>query len=285
MRENRREFSADPGATAAVAWRASACPRSSAARAGTRIAFTSFWARLQHGRELIHGAGAPGFPPTPSSTCADSFGADGCQLDVSQIASTEASATRRPQAAARRSRPVRRALGQRQDPRGRAALRGGGDGSRAGSGPSALRVALLSGRRYETFKTLASWREFADHWQQTLPRLKPALDRERLPVGIENHKDWRADELVALSEIGGQPLPRRLHRLRQQHLAARRPAGDGHQARALRGHHAPEGHGGAALRARLRAFRGAARHRASVRSRRWSRSCGRPVPRRRCASR
>jgi len=31
-----------------------------------------------------------------------------------------------------------------------------------------------------------------------LPRLKGALERERLPVGIENHKDWRADELVDL---------------------------------------------------------------------------------------
>ena len=31
-----------------------------------------------------------------------------------------------------------------------------------------------------------------------LPRAKGALERHRLPVGIENHKDWQAEELVAL---------------------------------------------------------------------------------------
>jgi sugar phosphate isomerase/epimerase len=45
---------------------------------------------------------------------------------------------------------------------------------------------------------MADWRAFADHWRTVLPRLKGALDRHRLPVGLENHKDWRAEELAAL---------------------------------------------------------------------------------------
>jgi sugar phosphate isomerase/epimerase len=65
-------------------------------------------------------------------------------------------------------------------------------------GASRLRIALLHGRRYEDFKTMAAWLEFRDHWRRVLPRAKPVLDRYRLEVGIENHKDWRAEELVEL---------------------------------------------------------------------------------------
>jgi sugar phosphate isomerase/epimerase len=61
-----------------------------------------------------------------------------------------------------------------------------------------MRVAILHGRRYEDFKTMDAWRDFAGHWRRTLPARKGVLERERMPVGIENHKDWGADELVEL---------------------------------------------------------------------------------------
>jgi 3-oxoisoapionate decarboxylase len=198
MPESRREFLRTL-ATAAVA-SSVGLPSLFGGQGQYAIAFTSFWARLQHGR----GATGPAFPAEAFIDLCHSFGADGCQLDVSQIASTEASALD----------GLKRRLGeaglfvelsasaktledeQRFVEVARIARR---------LGAARLRVALLSGRRYETFKTLASWREFADHWREALPRLKPALDRERLPVGIENHKDWRADELVALLKSVDSP--------------------------------------------------------------------------------
>ncbi len=161
------------------------------------IAYTSFAVRLQRGRDLIRGAGAPALPAETFIDLCRSFAADGCQLDLSQVASTEASALD----------ALKRRLGEAnlflelsvgaknlEDP-----LRFSEVVKVARRlGAVRLRVALLSGRRYETFPTMASWREFADHWRAALPRLQTALDRERLPVAIENHKDWRADELVAL---------------------------------------------------------------------------------------
>ena len=38
-----------------------------------------------------------------------------------------------------------------------------------------------------------------------MPRAKAALDAHKLEVGIENHKDWRADELVELIRSAGSP--------------------------------------------------------------------------------
>jgi sugar phosphate isomerase/epimerase len=38
-----------------------------------------------------------------------------------------------------------------------------------------------------------------------VPRAKAALDRHQLEVGIENHKDWRAEELVELIRSTGSP--------------------------------------------------------------------------------
>jgi sugar phosphate isomerase/epimerase len=76
-----------------------------------------------------------------------------------------------------------------------------------GVGASRLRMALLSGRRYETFESMAAWRVFADRWTRGLPAIAPAIDRERLQVGIENHKDWLAVELAGiLRGIGSEYL-------------------------------------------------------------------------------
>jgi sugar phosphate isomerase/epimerase len=167
------------------------------------IAYTSFWARLQKGREL-RGAGAPALPADVFVDLCRSFGADGCQLDVSQIGSTEPAAL---DALARKLREVglfvelSASAKILEDEQRFADVVG--VARRLGAGR--LRIALLSGRRYETFPTLAAWREFADHWRQTLPRLKAALERHRIPVGIENHKDWRADEMVALLKSVDSP--------------------------------------------------------------------------------
>ena len=72
-------------------------------------------------------------------------------------------------------------------------------------GVERLRIACLGGRRYETFAEMKSWQEFAAHWKQVLRRSEPLLKKYRLRVGIENHKDWLADELVEILKSVSSP--------------------------------------------------------------------------------
>lgn len=170
---------------------------SGGAGGGYGLAYTSFAVRLQRGRDLIRGAGRPSLPAESFLDLCRAHGADGCQMDLQQLDSTQ---------------PAYLDGLKRRLAEGRlfVELSVGGkifeddayfaDVARVARalGATRLRVALLHGRRYEDFQTLAAWRAFADHWRGLLPRAKAALDRHRLEVGIENHKDWTADELVAL---------------------------------------------------------------------------------------
>ncbi|MGE0884783.1 MAG: sugar phosphate isomerase/epimerase family protein [Blastocatellales bacterium] len=72
-------------------------------------------------------------------------------------------------------------------------------------GVERLRVACLSGRRYETFSTMKDWQTFADHWKQVLSKSEPMLKKYKLRVGVENHKDWLADEQVEILKSISSP--------------------------------------------------------------------------------
>jgi sugar phosphate isomerase/epimerase len=161
------------------------------------IAFTSFAVRLQRGRDLIRGAGPIALPAEQLIDLCRSFGADGCQLDIGQLASTK---------------PVyldgiKRQLGQAglfvelaapgklfEDEAYFAEV---ARVARA-LGASRLRIALLHGRRYEDFATRDEWLAFASRWRKAVPGAKRAIEQHKLGLGIENHKDWRAEELVEL---------------------------------------------------------------------------------------
>ena len=65
-------------------------------------------------------------------------------------------------------------------------------------GARRLRVALLSGRRYEDFHRMEDWRTFVERWRKALPRAAGWLAKERLQAGIENHKDYLGTELAEL---------------------------------------------------------------------------------------
>jgi len=65
-------------------------------------------------------------------------------------------------------------------------------------GAICLRSACLSGRRYETFSTLDEWNRFVSQSKARIARAVPILEKHRMPMGIENHKDWTAEELAAL---------------------------------------------------------------------------------------
>ncbi len=65
-------------------------------------------------------------------------------------------------------------------------------------GATALRSACLGSRRYETFKSLADWQEFVARSDKSVEAAVPVLERYKIPLGLENHKDWTADEMAAL---------------------------------------------------------------------------------------
>jgi sugar phosphate isomerase/epimerase len=66
------------------------------------------------------------------------------------------------------------------------------------AGASCARVACLSGRRYENFSSLAEWKQFVVDSHRRLDLAVPILEKHKLAAGIENHKDWTANELVGL---------------------------------------------------------------------------------------
>jgi sugar phosphate isomerase/epimerase len=66
------------------------------------------------------------------------------------------------------------------------------------AGATIVRTACLRGRRYETFESLAAFRRFADEAFHALSLAAPVVAREGVRLAVENHKDWRVDELLAL---------------------------------------------------------------------------------------
>lgn len=66
------------------------------------------------------------------------------------------------------------------------------------AGAVALRSACLDTRRYETFKTLEDWKAHVAESIKSIEAARPVLDRYKIPLGIENHKDWTTEELASL---------------------------------------------------------------------------------------
>lgn len=62
----------------------------------------------------------------------------------------------------------------------------------------AIRTACLGTRRYETFSSFVDWQHFVSQRTQSIEAALPILDRYKIPLGIENHKDWLADDLAAM---------------------------------------------------------------------------------------
>jgi sugar phosphate isomerase/epimerase len=66
------------------------------------------------------------------------------------------------------------------------------------AGALCLRVNCIPGRRYEAFTSLADWRESVAQTRETIDAAVRIVEKHQLPLAIENHKDWTADELAAL---------------------------------------------------------------------------------------
>jgi 3-oxoisoapionate decarboxylase len=66
------------------------------------------------------------------------------------------------------------------------------------AGATIVRTVLLSGRRYEAFDSAAAYRKSVDRATHSLSLAVPILEREKVRLAVENHKDFRADDQVAL---------------------------------------------------------------------------------------
>lgn len=68
------------------------------------------------------------------------------------------------------------------------------------AGATTLRSVCLGSRRYETFHSPEEWRNFVRGSWAALERVEPVLARHQVRLAVENHKDWRTDEHLALLE-------------------------------------------------------------------------------------
>lgn len=67
-------------------------------------------------------------------------------------------------------------------------------------GARAVRTVIIPGRRYERFDSLEEFRRFEARGQKRLELATPVAEKLRLPLAVENHKDQRLDERLALFE-------------------------------------------------------------------------------------
>jgi len=66
------------------------------------------------------------------------------------------------------------------------------------AGATVVRAAMLSGRRYETFSTLGEWKKWVEQTHEALRLVVPVIERQKVTLAIENHKDWTLDDMQHL---------------------------------------------------------------------------------------
>ncbi|MFN0087300.1 MAG: sugar phosphate isomerase/epimerase family protein [Blastocatellia bacterium] len=66
------------------------------------------------------------------------------------------------------------------------------------AGVKVVRAAMLSGRRYETFSTLADWKRWVEQAHAALKLALPVIEKHKVIVALENHKDWTLEDFLAL---------------------------------------------------------------------------------------
>ena len=64
------------------------------------------------------------------------------------------------------------------------------------AGVTVLRTVCMSGRRYEVFASAEQFRQFADQSWKSLTLAEPIAAKHRVKLAVENHKDWRIDEML-----------------------------------------------------------------------------------------
>src|SRR5262245_54323235 len=64
------------------------------------------------------------------------------------------------------------------------------------SGATVVRTVMLGSRRYETFHAAKDYAAFAERALASLRLAEPVMARNKVMLAIENHKDYRTDELI-----------------------------------------------------------------------------------------
>ncbi len=64
------------------------------------------------------------------------------------------------------------------------------------AGAQVLRTVCLNGRRYETFNSPEAFATFKKQSIQSLQWAEPIVKKHRIKLAVENHKDWKAAELL-----------------------------------------------------------------------------------------
>ena len=67
------------------------------------------------------------------------------------------------------------------------------------AGAECLRSACLSGRRYETFASYEEWKQWSEKARDSVLRAVSVVEKHKLPLALENHKDWTSDELARMA--------------------------------------------------------------------------------------
>ena len=65
--------------------------------------------------------------------------------------------------------------------------------------------AAMTGRRYEDFDNVTSWKAMFDNCQKQVAAVEPLLKKHQMKLAIENHKGWRAVEQAAWLKRLGSP--------------------------------------------------------------------------------
>jgi len=68
----------------------------------------------------------------------------------------------------------------------------------ARAGVEAARTVIIPGRRYEFFDSLETFREFDARGRRSLELAAPVVEKHQVPLAVENHKDHRIEQRVAL---------------------------------------------------------------------------------------
>jgi len=160
------------------------------------LAYTSFAVRMLQGRDILKST-AQALPASGLADLCERFWAGGMQLDLSQLESHEPAYLK-----ALRDRVEGAGLWLElsvpfrylESPEAYAEMAT----MASALGVDRIRVALLYGRRYESFDTREAWTAFDEKWRRQLAAIKPVIERHPIRVGIENHKDFTAGELAEL---------------------------------------------------------------------------------------
>jgi 3-oxoisoapionate decarboxylase len=65
-------------------------------------------------------------------------------------------------------------------------------------GATVVRTVMLGGRRYETFRAAKDYTAFAEQALASLRLAEPVVAKHKVTLAVENHKDFRTDELVGV---------------------------------------------------------------------------------------